>query len=149
MSKTRVQKDRASEHKRPDSEKKSCFEGPTRFQDFSFCANFQSFDFSFSTCWCLIMSNSLQSFQTILQPLRQLFEYRSNISQCQTLLHQLQQNTLSLMTPLPAQLLFASRALQQIDLELNRLEYQFLCILQLQLQHSLDTVGPLPEINLD
>ena len=53
------------------------------------------------------------------------------------------------MTPLPAQLLIASRALQQIDLELNRLESQFLCILQLQLQHSLDTVGPLPEIDLD
>ena len=95
---------------------------------------FQTFDTS-----ALAMSNSLQSLETILQPLRQLFEYRSMIHQIQSFLHQLQQNPSLFLPPLATQLLVATRALQHIEQALNRIEYQLLCIVQLQLQHTLDT----------
>ena len=83
------------------------------------CASFiLFFTFRFLTV-CLAMSSSLQSFQSILQRFRQLFGYRSMVLQCQSLLHQLQQSFLSLMTSLATQLLEPSSTSSKSSTALN------------------------------
>ena len=136
VSKTRVQKNRASEHKRPDSEKNHVSKDQHVFEISHFAPIFSHLIFPFRP----VAASSCRTPCSLSKPYCNRYGSSSSvdpISAVSDSLHQLQQNTLFLMTPLPAQLLIASRALQQIDLELNRLESQFLCILQLQLQHSL------------
>ena len=92
---------------------------------------------------------SAYSLQTMLQPVQQLAEMRVHLRQWQQVLQQMQAVRLSAMTSIRTPLLDAQQALDNLHLELDRLEHQFLCILQMQLHHHLTLHGTLPDIDLE
>ena len=92
---------------------------------------------------------SAYSLQTMLQPVQQLAEMRVHLRQWQQVLQQMQAVRLSAMTSIRTPLLDAQQTLDNLHLELDRLEHQFLCILQMQLHHYITLHGTLPDIDLD
>ena len=92
---------------------------------------------------------SAYSFQTMLQPVQQLAEMRVHLRQCRQVLQQMQALRLPAMTTIGTLLQDATQVLDDFQIELDRLEHQFLCILQLQVSHHLTLHGTLPDIDLD
>ena len=104
--------------------------------------------FTFPVCLqCTAMS--AYSLQTMLQPVKQLAEMRVHLQQCRQVLQQMQALRLSAMQTVNTLLLDANQVLDDLQLELDRLEHQFLCVLQMQLHHHLTLHGTLPDIDLD
>jgi hypothetical protein len=95
------------------------------------------------------MSFTEPSFQTLLEPYQNLVSFRAKLQQCKQHLIHLNQEVPVFMPAASEWISMANALLDRINPELQRMDFQLLTILQIQLQHSLEQVGHLPNLDAD
>jgi len=95
------------------------------------------------------MSAAASSFQTLLATWEAIIEFRPNLNQCRQSVQLLSQAVPNVLPAAREWIVMANQLLDRIEPELQRTEHQLLCVLQLQLQHALDQIGHLPQLDAD
>ena len=78
------------------------------------------------------MSAAASSFQTLLAPWETIIEFRTNLNKCRQSLQLLSQAVPNVLPAAREWIVMAKQLLDRIEPELQRIEHQPLCILQLQ-----------------
>ena len=89
------------------------------------------------------------SFPTLLAPYEALIEFRTKLTQCRQSLQLLADSVPDILPDAKEWIAMSLGLLDRIEPQLRRTEYQMLCILQLQLHHTLEQMGHLPPMESD
>ena len=89
------------------------------------------------------------SFQTLLAPYEALITFRAQLNQRRHCLQQLAASVPTILPDAKDWIDMSLGLLDRIEPQLQRTEYQMLCILQLQLHHTLEQLGHLPVLETD
>ena len=89
------------------------------------------------------------SFQSLLTPYEALIEFRAKLTQCRQSLQFLADSAPDILPDAKEWINMSVGLLDRIEPQLRRTEYQMLCILQMQLHHTLEQLGHLPTLEAD
>ena len=102
--------------------------------------------FRFVTPTCVRCSSMSASFQSLLAPYEALIEFRAKLTQCRQSLQFLADSVPEILPDAKEWINMSVGLLDRIEPQLRRTEYQMLCILQLQLHHTLEQLGHLAHV---